>query len=136
MVLISLKSNNNDGFLYETTTSTKVDDLINELVEIHNARLLACLISDAVKALAMHGVMKRPEGYAARNDDQEEEVRKYLFPAYLDYFSTMHCNHLEPSYSHHFIFHVGNDYQRVQRTKLYRGSIGNANWQRTGCSNG
>ena len=73
MVLISLKSNNNDGFLYETTTSTKVDDLINELVEIHNARLLACLISDAVKELAMHGVMKRPEGYAARTDDDEEE---------------------------------------------------------------
>ena len=76
MVLISLKSNNNDGFLYETTTSTKVDDLINALVEIHNARVLSCLIADAVKGLATHGVMKRPEDYAGTDDDDEEEVRK------------------------------------------------------------
>ena len=91
MVLISLKSNNNDGFLYETTTSTKVDDLINELVEIHNARLLSCLISDAVKGLAMHGVMKRPEGYAAgTDDDEEEEVRKICcLPENL---LPLHCN--------------------------------------------
>ncbi|KAL7460212.1 hypothetical protein ACHAXS_000675 [Conticribra weissflogii] len=67
MVLINLKSvlpgaqSANDGFLYETTTSTPVDELIESLVEIHNARLRSCLIADAVKGLAMYGVMKRPE---------------------------------------------------------------------------
>lgn len=66
MVLISLKStlgspSSNDGFLYETTSSTKVDDLIESLVEIHNARLRSCLIVDAVRGLSSHGVMKPPE---------------------------------------------------------------------------
>ena len=66
MVLINLKStlganNNNDEFLYETKTSTKVDDLIESLVEIHNARFRSCLIADAVKALATYGVAKMPE---------------------------------------------------------------------------
>ena len=66
MVLISLKStvgapSNNDGFLYETTASTKVDDLIESLVQIHNERMRCCLIIDSVNGLAMHGIMKRPE---------------------------------------------------------------------------
>ena len=66
MVLINLKStlganNYNDEFLYETKTSTKVDDLIESLVEIHNARFRSCLVADAVKALATYGVAKMPE---------------------------------------------------------------------------
>ena len=75
MVLISLKStlpraqSSNDGFLYETLSSTKVDDLIDSLVEIHNARLRSCLIIDAVRGLATYGVMKRPE------DAGTDEVR-------------------------------------------------------------
>ena len=66
MVLINLKStlganNDNDEFLYETKTSTKVDDLIESLVEIHNARFRSCLVADAVKALATYGVAKMPD---------------------------------------------------------------------------
>ena len=64
MVLISLKSTGggaNDGFLYETTTSTPVENLIQSLVDIHNARLRGCLIADSVKGLAEYGVMKQPE---------------------------------------------------------------------------
>eukprot|EP00584_Thalassiosira_punctigera_P000312 CAMPEP_0172538642 /NCGR_PEP_ID=MMETSP1067-20121228/10002_1 /TAXON_ID=265564 ORGANISM="Thalassiosira punctigera, Strain Tpunct2005C2" /NCGR_SAMPLE_ID=MMETSP1067 /ASSEMBLY_ACC=CAM_ASM_000444 /LENGTH=290 /DNA_ID=CAMNT_0013324183 /DNA_START=71 /DNA_END=943 /DNA_ORIENTATION=- len=77
MVVISLKStlgapSNNDGFLYETTSSTKVDDLIESLVEIHNARLRSCLIMDSVRGLAMHGVMKRPED--ACTDEVQELI--------------------------------------------------------------
>mmetsp|Transcript_15160 Transcript_15160/g.27418 ORF Transcript_15160/g.27418 Transcript_15160/m.27418 type:complete len:291 (-) Transcript_15160:1405-2277(-) len=79
MVLISLKStlgapSNNDGFLYETTTSTKVDDLIQSLVETHNARLRCCLIMDSVRGLAVHGVMKRPEN--AGTDEVQELMGK------------------------------------------------------------
>lgn len=66
MVLISLKStlgsaSSNDGFLFETTVSTTVDDLIESLVEIHNARLRSFLIIDSVKELSMYGAMKLPE---------------------------------------------------------------------------
>jgi hypothetical protein len=65
MVLINLKStlgaNNNDEFLYETKASTKVDELIESLVEIHNARVRSCFVADAVKALATYGVAERPD---------------------------------------------------------------------------
>lgn len=68
MVLINLKSSlptgpisANDSFLYEATTSTSNDDLIESLVEIHNARLRSKLIIDAVRGLAIHGVMKKPD---------------------------------------------------------------------------
>ena len=68
MVLINLKSSiptgpisANDSFLYEATTSTSNDDLIESLVEIHNARLRSNLIIDAVRGLAIHGVMKKPD---------------------------------------------------------------------------
>ena len=90
MVFIHLKSavvggdnntnasaNNNDGFLYETTTSTKVDDLINSLVEVHNARLCSCLVAEAVKGLAMYGVMKQPSSCVGDDD----EVRIILLVA-------------------------------------------------------
>jgi len=69
MVLINLKSSlptgptgSNDGFLYETTASTLNDDLIESLVEIHNARLRSTLIVDSVRELAMYGVMKKEVG--------------------------------------------------------------------------
>lgn len=68
MVLINVKSSlptgpisANDSFLFETTTSTKIDDLIESVVDIHNARLRSRLIVDAVSGLAMYGVMKKPE---------------------------------------------------------------------------
>jgi hypothetical protein len=66
MVLISLKSTlpnttTNDGFLFETTSSTPVTELIDSLVDIHNARLRCCLVVDAVRALATYGVMKKLE---------------------------------------------------------------------------
>ncbi|KAL7438221.1 hypothetical protein ACHAXH_004491 [Discostella pseudostelligera] len=68
MVLISLKSTlggasgGDDGFLFETTASTPVDDLIESLVEIHNARVRSRLIIESVKELALYGIMKRPGG--------------------------------------------------------------------------
>ena len=81
MVLINLKtqgttSSSNDGFLFETTASTKVDDLIENLVQIHNARLHSCLIIDAVRGLATHGVMKPPED--AGIEEVVEEGQNYV----------------------------------------------------------
>ena len=61
MVVISIKQSNGEGFLYETTTDTLNDDLIESLVNIHNARLQAQFIADAVRGLAAYGPMKNPE---------------------------------------------------------------------------
>jgi hypothetical protein len=64
MVLIHLKSaltpDNNDEFLFETKSSTKVDDLIDSIVNIHNARLRATLIVDTVRALSTYGLVRQP----------------------------------------------------------------------------
>ena len=60
MVVISIKHADGDGFLYETTTDTRNDDLIASLVEIHNERLRAKVIVDGVRGLAMYGPMKEP----------------------------------------------------------------------------
>lgn len=112
MVFIHLKSavvggdnntnasaNNNDGFLYETTTSTKVDDLINSLVEVHNARLCSCLVADAVKGLAMYGVMKQPSSCVG--DDDEVRIMNYtiLVAAVLIRYHLLRNN--QPTFNTH-----------------------------------
>ena len=82
MVLINLKTtlgssgssddnNSNDGFLYETKLSTKVDDLIESLVNIHNARVRSHFIITTVKGLAMYGVARRIDEDGDEDDDQK-----------------------------------------------------------------
>jgi hypothetical protein len=67
MVLIHLKSalpSSDDGngeFLFETKSSTKVDDLIESVVSLNNARLRSSLIVDTVRGLATYGPMKQPD---------------------------------------------------------------------------
>lgn len=58
MVVISVKETDGDGFLFETTTDTKNDDLILSLVNVNNLRLRSAVIVDAVRALASYGPMK------------------------------------------------------------------------------
>ncbi|KAL7448764.1 hypothetical protein ACHAWC_000905 [Mediolabrus comicus] len=71
MVLIHLKSalsssnDGNDEFLFETKSSTKVDDLIESVVSINNARLRSSLIVDTVRGLATYGPMKPPNSTTA-----------------------------------------------------------------------
>jgi hypothetical protein len=82
MVLINLKTtlgssgssddnNSNDEFLYETKLSTKVDDLIESLVNIHNARVRSHFIITTVKGLAMYGVARRIDEDGDEDDDQK-----------------------------------------------------------------
>jgi hypothetical protein len=83
MVLINLKTtlgsgatddnnNSNDEFLYETKLSTKVDDLIESLVNIHNARVRSHFIITTVKELATYGVARRiDDGGGGEDDDQK-----------------------------------------------------------------
>uniref|UniRef100_A0A7S4N8L1 Uncharacterized protein n=1 Tax=Odontella aurita TaxID=265563 RepID=A0A7S4N8L1_9STRA len=73
MVVISVKDADGGGFLYETTTGTRNDDLIASLVAIQNGRLRARVVVDAVRGLCAHGPMKKPE--EAGSDELKE---KYL----------------------------------------------------------
>ena len=61
MVVISVKGADGDGFLYETTTKTSNQDLIESLVEIQNLRLRSRVIVDSVRGLAQYGPMKVKE---------------------------------------------------------------------------
>jgi len=78
MVLFHLKTDHNDGFLYETTTSTENNDLISSLVAIHNKRIRAKRITDCTRGLALYGVMKKPEQVGdVGGAEEEEEVEDY-----------------------------------------------------------
>ena len=92
MVLINLKTalgssddnNSNDEFLYETKLSTKVDDLIESLVNIHNARVRSRFIITTVKELAMYGVARRIDD----GGDDGQKVRAASFFLYRIYSMT------------------------------------------------
>ena len=89
MVLINLKTtlgsgatddnnNSNDEFLYETKLSTKVDDLIESLVTIHNARVRSHFIITTVKELATYGVARRiDDGGGGEDDDQKVRAASF-----------------------------------------------------------
>jgi len=83
MVLINLKTtlgssgssddnNSNDEFLYETKLSTKVDDLIESLVNIHNARVRSHFVITTVKGLATYGVTTRRIDEDGDEDDDQK----------------------------------------------------------------
>jgi hypothetical protein len=58
--LSALVASNNDEFLFETKSSTKVDDLIEDIVAVHNARQRSFLIIDSVRGISTYGLMKQP----------------------------------------------------------------------------
>ena len=72
MVVIQIKESDGEGFLFETTTSTANDDLIESLVELQNLRLRSKVIADSVRGLAQYGIMKVP------TDVGDDEVCPYI----------------------------------------------------------
>ena len=62
MVVISIKRSgaDGDGFLYETTTDTSNEQLIESLVTMQNLRLRSKLVVDSVRGLVQYGPMKDP----------------------------------------------------------------------------
>ena len=61
MVVFNVKeSSDGDAFLYETTTDALNDDLIASLVAIHNGRIQARVVVDAIRGLAADGPMEKP----------------------------------------------------------------------------
>jgi hypothetical protein len=94
MVLINLKTtlgsgssddnSSNDEFLYETKLSTKVDDLIESLVNIHNARVRSRFIITTVKELATYGVTtRRIDDGGDEDDDQKVRRRRHCPLSYI-----------------------------------------------------
>lgn len=61
MVVIHVKRSDGDAFLFETTTDTKNDELIESLVQLQNLRLRSKVIVDSVRGLAQYGMMKDPK---------------------------------------------------------------------------
>jgi hypothetical protein len=49
MVVVHLKDREGDEFLYETTVDVKIDDLIEQLVSIHNLRIQAKYLVDRAR---------------------------------------------------------------------------------------
>lgn len=62
-----------DAFLYETTTDTSNDDLIEALVSLHNGRLQARIVVDAVRGLAANGPMVEQQQADAEPKQQQEQ---------------------------------------------------------------
>jgi len=67
MVVLIIKGSDGDGFLFETTTDTLNDHLIESLVQLQNARLRSIVIADSVRGLAQYGPMK--ESNAVGSDE-------------------------------------------------------------------
>ena len=69
MVLLHLKHNNQDTFLFEATTSLSNDDLIDSIVSIHNKRFQSKLIAECARGLALYGIMKKPDEVGSSNNE-------------------------------------------------------------------
>jgi hypothetical protein len=61
MVVIHIKTAENEGFLYETTCETSNDALIRDLVNVWNMRLRLQQLVGGIRELARYGPMKPPE---------------------------------------------------------------------------
>lgn len=70
MVLIHFKKSDQNQFLYETTVSIPVDDLLQELVELNNLRLKVDRLAVSMEELATKGPLKPEELRGLENLDE------------------------------------------------------------------
>jgi len=75
MVLLHFKRTEGNQFLYDTTTSTSVDDLVQELCELNNLRNKIDRASIALEDLASKGPLK-PEGLRGLDEEGYAEYLK------------------------------------------------------------
>ena len=61
MVVISVKSGENDVFLYETSCDTSNDKVVRDLVSIWNMRIRLQQLAGGIRVLGKHGPMKPPD---------------------------------------------------------------------------
>eukprot|EP00736_Rhodelphis_marinus_P002271 Rmarinus@m.22359 len=74
MVVIHFKRNEDQQFLYETTTDINVGELGKALVVIHNMRMRLRRLGDKCRDLCNHGPMKKPDQQGI--DSVQDEVLK------------------------------------------------------------
>jgi len=68
MVLLHVKRNDKESFLYDTPAVTEVDVALREIVKIHNLRQKIERLTSAADGLAAHGPMKPPEQQGLDDD--------------------------------------------------------------------
>jgi hypothetical protein len=77
MVVFNCKcGSDGDAFLYETTTDTPNDDLIAALVSLHNGRVQARVVVDAVRGLAAAGPMVEPSPPVEAEQQQQRQQQQ------------------------------------------------------------
>ena len=60
MVVIQIKTSDQDSFLYETTCDTSNDQLVREITQVWNLRLRLGQLVGAIREMAKYGPMKHP----------------------------------------------------------------------------
>jgi len=75
MVVVHIKLDDSNQFLYETTCGTTNEDLITNLASIWNMRLKLQFLVDNVRELAKHGPMKPPDQRGLDEIKEEEGVK-------------------------------------------------------------
>ena len=78
MVVVHLKPDEQNQFLFETTCGETNDKLITDLVTIWNARIRLQFLVDNVRELAKHGPMKPPDqrGLDEIKEEEGEKIEK------------------------------------------------------------
>jgi hypothetical protein len=69
MVLIHYKKSDTNQFLYKTTAPTPITELIDDLVKVHNLRLVLDRLAISIEDLALYGPMK-PEALRGLKDPE------------------------------------------------------------------
>lgn len=74
MVIIHVKHNDQDQFLFETTLKASVDDVVTNITAIYNGRLKIDRICAEMEELAEHGTMYPPE-ILGLTEEQVQEMK-------------------------------------------------------------
>mgnify|MGYP006892658040 CR=1 FL=1 len=61
MVVLVHKVDEKNQFMYETSVTKQVDEVVDDLIKINNLRLRLSLLAEHVKDMALHGPMKPVE---------------------------------------------------------------------------
>jgi hypothetical protein len=78
MVVIHIKRDDSNQYLYETSCGTSNDELITGLVTVWNMRIKLQFLVDNVRELAKHGPMKPPDqrGLDEIKEEEGEKIEK------------------------------------------------------------
>eukprot|EP00730_Choanoeca_flexa_P000168 TRINITY_DN10077_c0_g1_i2.p1 TRINITY_DN10077_c0_g1~~TRINITY_DN10077_c0_g1_i2.p1 ORF type:complete len:288 (+),score=62.10 TRINITY_DN10077_c0_g1_i2:232-1095(+) len=74
MVVLNIKKGEEPQFLFETTTTIAMDDLLEQVAEIYNERLRIDRLCMAMEQLATHGISKTPQ-MIGLTDEQVAELK-------------------------------------------------------------